>query len=147
MKVHYEILYRPTVLYTWQFLVTLTAFAFLKKTTGCHVSKNRAITRRHRLCFCVPGRTRRGTSPPQPTMGFGERRKFSQRGSGGAPAADEFSKFWSFHIQNASAETWKQLLAIFKIWQKVTDTEQFADCSNVAVMNRVSKHYTTVCLS
>jgi len=41
----------------------------------------------------------------------------------GSWAGDEFSKFWSF--QNASAETWKQLLAFGDIQdlEKVADTE------------------------
>jgi len=86
MKVHYEILYRPTVLYLTVFGHAYSICFFKEDyTAGCHVSKNRHITRRHRLCFCVPGRTRRGTSPPQPTMAFGERRKLSQRGSGRIP--------------------------------------------------------------
>jgi len=58
-----------------------------------------------------------GRSPlPSGPRGLGSVVSSPSRGRSGAPATDEFSKFWS--LQNASVDTRKQLLAIFKIWQK-----------------------------
>jgi len=71
------------------------------------------------FCFWVLGRTRRqkGLGGALAPYDYGPGSVVSsQRGPGKAQTADEFSKFWSF--QNSSAETWNQLLTIFKIWRK-----------------------------